>query len=125
MRCCLLARVMIVDDMVVIQEILVEILSLKGHDVIYTANDGQQAIDYFSNNNNPKPDIIILDHRMPGKDGVTTLKELIQIDGAVKVVFVSADESARNDALTFGAIDYLVKPFSVKAILTLIEKITN
>ena len=103
---------MIVDDMVVIQEILVEILSLKGHDVIFTANDGQQAIDYFNNNNNPKPDIIILDHRMPGKDGV-------------KVVFVSADESARNEALTFGAVDYLVKPFSVKAILTLIEKITN
>ena len=47
------------------------------------------------------------------------------IDGAVKVVFVSADESARTEALTIGAIDYLVKPFSVKAILTLIDKVTN
>ena len=119
------ARVMIVDDMVVIQEILVEILSLKGHDVIFSANDGQQAIDYFTDNNNPKPDLIILDHRMPGKDGVATLKELMEIDGAVKVVFVSADESARNEALTIGAVDYLVKPFSVKAILTLIDKVTN
>jgi len=125
MGCYSVARVMIVDDMVVIQEILVEILSLKGHDVIFTANDGQQAIDYYVDNNNLRPDLIILDHRMPGKDGVATLKELMEIDGAVKVVFVSADESARNEALTIGAVDYLVKPFSVKAILTLIEKITN
>ena len=116
---------MIVDDMVVIQEILVEILSLKGHDVIFAAHDGQQAIDYYTDQNNPKPDLIILDHRMPGKDGVATLKELMAIDGAVKVVFVSADESARTEALTIGAIDYLVKPFSVNAILTLIDKVTN
>jgi len=118
-----MAKIMIVDDMVVIQEILKEILNLKGHTIIHTALDGQQAVDYFKNEANEWPEIVIMDHRMPVKDGVTALQELLEMDENIKVIFVSADESARNRALVMGAIGYLVKPFSVKAILKLIDSI--
>ncbi len=113
---------MIVDDMVVIQEILKEILNLKGHIITYSAFDGQQAIDYFKENSD-WPDLVIMDHRMPVKDGVTALKELLELDSKIKVIFVSADESARKRALSMGAIGYLIKPFSVKDILQLIETV--
>jgi two-component system chemotaxis response regulator CheY len=113
---------MIVDDMVVIQEILKEILHLKGHSVTYSAFDGQQAIDYFVENKD-WPDLVIMDHRMPVKDGVTALKELLELDNDIKVIFVSADESARKKALAMGAIGYLIKPFSVKEILSLIDTV--
>ncbi len=116
---------MIVDDMIVIQEILKEILNLKGHTIIFTALDGQQAVDYFKDSVNEWPEIVIMDHRMPIKDGVTALEELLVIDENIKVIFVSADESARNKALVMGAIGYLVKPFSVKAILKLIDSVIN
>ncbi|NHJ33583.1 MAG: response regulator [Asgard group archaeon] len=118
-----MAKIMIVDDMIVIQEILKEILNLKGHTIIHTAVDGQQAIDYFKNPANEWPEIVIMDHRMPVKDGVTALQELLELDEGIKVIFVSADESARNRALVMGAIGYLVKPFSVKAILKLIDSV--
>ena len=120
-----MAKIMIVDDMIVIQEILKEILNLKGHTIIFTALDGQQAVDYFKDSANEWPEIVIMDHRMPIKDGVTALEELLVIDENIKVIFVSADESARNKALVMGAIGYLVKPFSVKAILKLIDSVIN
>ena len=120
-----MAKIMIVDDMIVIQEILKEILNLKGHTIIFTALDGQQAVDYFKDSVNEWPEIVIMDHRMPIKDGVTALEELLVIDENIKVIFVSADESARNKALVMGAIGYLVKPFSVKAILKLIDSVIN
>ncbi|NPE09192.1 MAG: response regulator [Asgard group archaeon] len=118
-----MAKIMIVDDMIVIQEILKEILNLKGHTIIFTAIDGQQAVDYFKDPVNEWPEIVIMDHRMPIKDGVTALEELLVLDENIKVIFVSADESARNKALVMGAIGYLVKPFSVKAILKLIDSV--
>jgi two-component system chemotaxis response regulator CheY len=121
-RCEKLAKIMIVDDMVVIQEILKEILNLKGHTITYSAFDGQQAIDYFKDNTD-WPDLVIMDHRMPIKDGVSALKELLELDSKIKVIFVSADESARKRALNMGAIGYLIKPFSVKDILQLIETV--
>ncbi|HUU77884.1 MAG TPA: response regulator [candidate division Zixibacteria bacterium] len=116
-------KIMIVEDMIVIQEILKEIFNLKGYSVIYTASDGQEAIDYFLNPNNTYPDLIIMDHRMPNKDGLTALKEILEISSEIKIVFVSADESARNEALKKGAISYLVKPISIKDILTLIDEL--
>ena len=118
-----MAKIMIVDDMIVIQEILKEILNLKGHTIIFTALDGQQAVDYFKDPVNEWPEIVIMDHRMPIKDGVTALEEILVLDKNIKVIFVSADESARNKALVMGAIGYLVKPFSVKAILKLIDSV--
>ena len=120
-----MAKIMIVDDMVVIQEILREILNLKGHTIIHTAADGQEAVDYFKNSINEWPELVIMDHRMPVKDGVTALQELLVIDKSIKVIFVSADESARKEALMMGAIGYLIKPFSVKAILTLIDSVVK
>ncbi|NHJ86928.1 MAG: response regulator, partial [Asgard group archaeon] len=69
------------------------------------------------------PDLVIMDHRMPVKDGVTALQELLEMDSSIKVIFVSADESARKKALSMGAIGYLIKPFSVKEILKLIDTV--
>ncbi|MHA1156198.1 MAG: response regulator [Candidatus Heimdallarchaeota archaeon] len=120
-----MAKIMIVDDMVVIQKMLREILSIKGHQVVFTASNGQQAIDYFSNPNNEQPEIVIMDHRMPGKDGLNTSKEFLAIDNSVKIIFVSADESVREEALTSGASDYLIKPITIRSMLNIIENLVS
>lgn len=116
---------MIVDDMIVIQKMLKEILSIKGHQVIFTAGNGQQVIDYFINPNNEHPEIVIMDHRMPGKDGLTTFKEVLAINNSVKIIFVSADESVREEAIACGASDYLIKPITIKSMLKIIENLTT
>ena len=119
-----LVKIMIVEDMVVMQEILREIFSLKGYSVIYTASNGDEAVKYFLNPNYECPDIVIMDHLMPNKDGLTALKEIRSINSNINVVFVSADENARKEALEEGAIAYLLKPISIKDILKLIEQLS-
>ncbi len=118
-----MAKIMIVDDMIVIQKMLKEILSIRGHQVIFTAGTGQQAVDYFTNPNNEFPEIVIMDHRMPGKDGLATFKEVLAINDAVKIIFVSADESVREEAIACGASGYLIKPITIKSMLNLIENL--
>ena len=114
---------MIVEDIVVMQEILKEILGLKGHSVIFLANDGIEAVDYYLNPNNDYPDIIIMDHRLPNKDGLTALKEILAIDSKAKIIFVSGDESVKNDAINFGAKGYMIKPISALNLLSLIDNV--
>jgi two-component system chemotaxis response regulator CheY len=59
------------------------------------------------------PDIIIMDHRMPNKDGVETTKEILQINPNTKIIFASADTAVRDAALASGALSFLSKPFAV------------
>ncbi len=120
-----MAKIMIVEDMIVIQKMLNEILSIKGHQVIFIAGTGQQAIDYFINPNNECPEIVIMDHRMPGKDGLTSFKEVLAINETVKIIFVSADESVREEALASGASGYLIKPITIKSMLNIIDDLVT
>ena len=116
---------MIVEDVIVMQEILKEILGLKGHSVIYNANNGQDAVDYFLNPNNDEPDIIIIDHRLPVKDGITALKEILSINSQVKAIFISADDSVKEEAIKIGAHGFFVKPITITKVLELIGEISN
>jgi len=52
------------------------------------ANNGEEAIKMFRSFNE-KPDIIILDYRMPIKNGLDTLKEILQIDHSSRIIFAS------------------------------------
>ncbi len=120
-----MAKIMIVEDLSIMQEILKEVLALNGHSVIFQAINGQEAIDYYSNEENVRPDLVLMDHRMPGKDGISTMQEIFEIDDATNIVFVSADPSARKKALEMGAVYYLIKPISVKTFLEVVEKFTQ
>ncbi len=119
-----MAKIMIVEDLAITQEILKEVLGLDGHTVIFSAYNGQEAIDYFLNKENEMPDLVLMDHRMPGKDGITTMKEIFEITDTIVVIFVSADPTAQNAALEMGAVDYLIKPISVKSFLEKVNKFT-
>ena len=68
-------------------------LEIKGHKIIDNAYDGEECIKIF-NHLTPRtyPDIIIMDHRMPKKDGLETTKELIITHPELKIIFLSADK---------------------------------
>ena len=106
-----MAKIMIVEDLTITQEILKEVLGLDGHTVIFSALNGQEAIDYFLSRENEMPDLILMDHRMPGKDGIETMKEIFEITDTIRIIFVSADQTAKGDALEMGALYFLIKPF--------------
>lgn len=104
-----ISRVLVVDDEEEIRKILSRILEKEGFKVI-TALDGQQALQRICND---APDIILLDVRMPGLNGMEVLKKIREIDDDLPVVLVTAyaDIHQAVEAMKEGACNYLAKPF--------------
>ena len=90
----------------------------------YSANNGEKAVNMFKSFSE-KPNIILMDHRMPIKNGIDAAKEILTIDNNAKIVFVSADISVKNKALSIGAIKFIKKPFSQEYLIKSIKTILN
>jgi two-component system chemotaxis response regulator CheY len=114
----------IVDDNRVIHEAYSELLELKGHKVIGNALNGIECLEKI-NNSEKKPDFILMDYRMPEKEGIEVMKELLEIQPELKVIFVSADESVEKNALSAGAIMFIKKPFNLQTFYKHIEQLTR
>ena len=85
------------------------------------ANNGEEAISKCQTFN-PKPDLIIMDHRMPIKNGLEATKEILKLDKSARIIFASADKSIKSEALSTGALMFKEKPFSISDLLDSIEK---
>ncbi|MFX1388683.1 MAG: response regulator [Promethearchaeota archaeon] len=116
-----MSNILIVDDDLDIVDLFEQFLKLKGHKIIAKAYDGEQAIEVFKKSQN-HIDIIIMDHRMPLKNGVETTEEILNINPKVKIIFVSADYTIRDRAIKAGAVDFLEKPIDFDTLFRLIEK---
>lgn len=104
-----LGRILIVDDEQSVREVLSEYFIEQGYEV-ETAGDGEEALAQVQRNT---PDLVLLDVRMPGIDGVETLRRLRAIAPDVAVIMVTANEDVglARDTLKLGALDYVAKPF--------------
>ena len=92
-----------------------------GFNVVGTAKNGQEGVEMYKGFP-VKPDIIIMDHRMPVKDGIQASKEILQINQDAKIIFASADTTVKNAAQSIGAICFKSKPFSNQKLLDNINK---
>jgi AmiR/NasT family two-component response regulator len=108
-------RVLIAEDEALIRMDLREMLTEEGHDVVGEARDGAEAITLARS---LRPDVIFMDVKMPGTDGITAAG-VIGAEGIAPVVMVTAFSQAGyvEDAAKAGAMAYLVKPFSKRDIL--------
>ncbi len=59
---------------------------------------------------------------MPLKDGIETSKEILQIDNSTKIIFVSADVSVKEEALSIGAFCFKDKPFTIENLVNKIKE---
>lgn len=102
---------LIVDDEIESLELVKNYLSKKGYNVDI-ALTGEEAIFKIKTK---KPNIVLLDIRLPGMDGILVLKTIKDIDKSIIVIMASAigDEEIINEALKLGAAGYLVKPFNM------------
>ncbi|MGH7803105.1 MAG: diguanylate cyclase, partial [Candidatus Binatia bacterium] len=104
-------RILVVDDIEENRDVLRRMLERGGHDVLL-AGDGDSAIQQAIEG---RPDVVILDVRMPGKDGFQVCRELRALaeTASIPVVFLTAnfgEEADRLLGLELGGFDYLVKP---------------
>ena len=96
-------------------------LVMEGHEVISKAFNGEEALDIYKKMST-KPDIILMDHRMPVKNGLETTEEILRINPNIKVIFVSADYTIKKKALDIGAIDFIEKPIDLDTLVAIIGK---
>lgn len=110
--------ILIVDDEPTIVEALSD--SLKAHN-LKSAGDGAKALKLF---NESKFDLVLLDLKLPDKDGMGILKQMKEAEPGCEVVIITGDGSAERavEAIKNGAYDYLTKPFTAEAVKGIIEK---
>ena len=117
-----MATIFIVDDEPMLHELYGEILEMNGHEIVANAYNGNEAVKIFNGMADP-PEVVIMDHRMPNKDGVETTKEILKINPNIKIIFASADTTVRDAALKSGACSFFPKPFAMAALLAGIEEV--
>lgn len=117
-----MSRIMIVDDSVVIREKLKILLTKAGHDVVAEAGNGLQAALLFTR---LKPDIVTMDITMPGVDGLEGIRRIREVEPGAQVVVVSAmgQKDVIVEALKSGAAGFIVKPFDVNKVLSVMSAV--
>ena len=111
-----IANIFIVDDDQSVLRLLKLLFQGMGFQVIGTAANGQIAIDKFRAFPK-KPDILIIDYRMPIKNGIDTIIEILKINHHSKIIFTTADIRVKEQALRAGAYYVLFKPFKFEVLL--------
>ena len=113
-------NILVIDDELSIRESFS--LILKGKYNIFLAASGEGALKLAADN---KIDLAYLDFRMPGINGLETLKRLKQIDPSLEVIMITAvnDMQKAGEAIKLGANNYLIKPFDVDAVLKMTERL--
>jgi two-component system chemotaxis response regulator CheY len=115
------ASVLIVDDELFIVELYRDILQLRGYRVVGTAFDGEEALRKY-NDSSEKPDVVIMDHRMPVMNGVEATREIMRLNPHQKIIFVSADVLVEKEAREAGASEFLPKPFRMDDLIDRMKK---
>ncbi len=93
----------------------------KDYYKVILASNGDEGIARAREND---VDIIILDLRMPGKDGLTTLEEIRKVDENVPVIILTGygDMDAAKKSIRFGAIEFMSKPFDINMIQSVVKR---
>lgn len=114
-----MARIMIVDDSLMMRSTLRKILEKSGHEVVGEAVNGEQAI---ANYPTCQPDLVTMDITMPGLGGIETIKQLVAADPAANIIVVSSagQKHVVFEALQSGAKNYILKPVSEDKLLPVI-----
>ncbi|PYO14129.1 MAG: hypothetical protein DMD75_04695 [Candidatus Rokuibacteriota bacterium] len=104
-----LGRILVVDDEAPVREVLTEYFTTEGY-AVEGAGSGAEALTVVRGG---RADLVLLDVRMPGLDGVQVLRKIREINGDVPVIMVTANEdvSLAKETLKLGAFDYVAKPF--------------
>jgi len=113
-------RILVVDDEKLIRWSLQKNLSRAGYEVL-EAEDGVQALEVLEEEG---ADLVLLDIRMPRKDGIEVLEHMVEHYREIPVILMTAYSSVEGavDAMKRGAFNYLVKPFNQEEMLVVASK---
>ncbi|MDQ0189456.1 response regulator [Alicyclobacillus cycloheptanicus] len=104
-------KILIVDDQFGIRVLLQEVLQREGY-TIFQANNGPTALDIVQKEN---PDLILLDMKIPGMDGLEILRVIRKLEVETKVIMMTAygELNLIREAMELGALAHFTKPFDI------------
>ncbi|HCC48514.1 MAG TPA: hypothetical protein DEQ38_10440 [Elusimicrobia bacterium] len=119
-------KVAAVDDDETILEIYETGLAAAGFEV-RSFSDPKKAREFFASAKAGEvPDVILMDIMMPGVDGISLMGDIRSKEAAAHIPIIAVsglnDAATLNDALLFGAMDYMVKPFEMDSLVAKVKK---
>ncbi len=114
-------RVLIVEDTDSVRFAMRLAMEHLGHEVVAIATDGVDALQKYEA---VRPDVVVMDVRMPRMDGLTCAQALLKQYGpATKIVIVTAGRTVQQEALVAGARAFVEKPFALADLDQAIHKL--
>lgn len=115
-----MAKLLIVDDQVGIRRLLFEAFNEEGYEVDL-AGSGVEALEKVKT---ALPDLILMDMKMPGMNGIETLHEVRKINNSVAVIMMTAygELEIVAEAVKFGIKEYVTKPFDIIELRELVKR---
>src|SRR6056297_4011651 len=112
-------RILLVDDEQVFTDNMSRLLTTRGYEV-KTAYNGEKAIQLLEKE---RFDVIVLDLKMPGMDGITTLNEIKKLGLFIETLILTGHGSIDTalEAIKIGAYDYLTKPCEIDELVEKLE----
>ncbi len=117
-------NILVVEDDTAMRQSCAKVFRLKGYGVI-EASSGTDALEHIRKHTDI--DIVLTDIKMPGMDGIALLKEIKSLNCDIVVVLMTGYGSIKSaiEAMKYGAIDYITKPFDTNELLMTISKIVK
>jgi response regulator NasT len=111
-------RVVVAEDEAIIRMDIVETLIENGFDVVGEAGDGLEAVAQATS---LKPDLVVMDIKMPNLDGISAAKQLSELKIPVVLLTAFSQRELFEQAAEAGAMAYVLKPFNANDLLPAIE----
>lgn len=105
-------KILIVDDQYGIRVLLCEVFQAEGY-LTYQAANGKQALSIAKEQ---QPDLVLLDMKIPGMDGIEILKRLKSLDEHIQVMMMTAygELDLIEEVMRLGALTHFTKPFDIE-----------
>ncbi len=116
-------RILVVDDEEGLRDGLMKLLQDEGYGVV-CAEDGEHALNVLRET---RVDLILTDMRMPGMSGIDLLKKVRERHGNIHVIILTGYGEIESyiEAMNFGAMEYVSKPFKVNELRFIVNRILN
>jgi len=108
---CTMSKILVIDDEPSIRDLLDRLLRRKGYDVVLAAS-GQKGLECFRRE---RPDVIVLDLKMPEMDGLTVLQQIRSLNRSQPVIVLTGSRTAEMEqqVRALGVTEYIAKGFSL------------
>lgn len=112
--------ILVVDDQMGVRRLLFEAFQEEGYKVDMAAN-GPDALEKI---NQVRPDIVLMDMKMPGMSGLEVLREVKKQDKDLKIILMTAygELEIVAEAMALGVTEYVTKPFDINEVRGLVRK---